>query len=217
MVSITEAIEAHERDPSLAPGDKRAALLERWKQFHQGGPSEPAIALALQVVEDGTANEVALAFYILMDLGMADASLLSRLGALARHRSAKVRHRLAYYLSRELPRPFCAEVYRELLHDKAASVRTRTIQSIGLRGFQPVLPDLRALLSTEQNAKVLQALDFWIPLLETGYRVDPSPHPGMLEITTLTRSGIASRALETDDPSDPRIPRVVAELRSLPF
>ncbi len=217
MVSISEAIEAHERDPSLAPGDKRATLLERWKQFHRGGPSEPVINMALQVVEDGRVNEVTLAFYVLMDLGIADASLLSHLRALARHRSSKVRHRLAYYLSRELPHQFRAEVYRQLLRDKAASVRARTIQSIGLRGFQPVLPDLRALRSTEGNAKVVQALDFWIPLLETGYRVDPSPHPGRLEITTLIRSGIASRTLETDDPSDPRIPQLVAELRSLPF
>jgi hypothetical protein len=217
MDPIARSIEAHEQDLAQHPGDRRAGLIELWKQFRRGSPAGPVIKLSLEVIEDGTVNEVELGFSMLMGLGLTDASLLSHLRALANHRSSKVRHRLAFHLSRALPEDFCAEVYRELLQDKAATVRARTIQSIGLRGFKPVLADLRALRSAEQNPKVIQALDFWIPLLETGYRVDPSPHPGKLNITALIRSGIASRLLETDDPSDARIPQLVAELRSLPF
>jgi hypothetical protein len=170
--------------------------------------------LAIQLVEDGTSKEAELGFYVLMDLGLCDGSLLSHLRGLAKHRSAEVRRGLAFHLSREFPTEFCAAVYRELLCDKAASVRARAIQSIGLRACKSVLADLRALRSTEQNRKVAESLDFWIPLLEAGYRVDMSPHPGRLQVTALTGRGIAATTLETNDPRDPRIPTVVAQLRS---
>ena len=152
-----------------------------------------------------------------MGLGLTDASLLSHLSALANHRSSKVRHRLAFHLSRGLPPEFCADVYRKLLRDKNRlgpcahhSIPRPAGLPIGLGGFaRPAFG--------RAHLKVIQALDFWIPLLETGYRVDPSPHPGRLLVTTLIGSGIASRTLETDDPCDPRIPDLVSELRSLPF
>ncbi len=114
MNRITQAIEAHERDLSKRPADRRRGFLELWRQFRRSSPAEPVI-------------------------------------------------------------------------------------------------------KTEQGPEVIEALDFWIPLLEAGYRVDPSPHPGRLLVTTLTGSGIASRTLETQDPCDPRIPKLVAELRNLPF
>jgi hypothetical protein len=217
MSWTAQVIEAHERDLSRRPGDRRGKLIEIWKHCRSRNSAEPTINLALQLVADGTANEVELGFYVLMDLGLADASLLSHLGRLAKHRSAAVRRALAFHLSGELPPEFCAEVYRELLRDKAASVRARTIESVGMRAFQSVLADLRVLRSVEQNPKVIKALDFWIPLLSTGYRVDQSSHPGRLEVTALTGRGTATRTLETTDPCDPRIPKLVAELRSMPF
>ena len=79
-----------------------------------------------------------------------------------------------------------------------------------------LLPELIALRSTERNDKVIQCLDYWIPLLEIGYRVEPSPTPGMLQVTALTGNGIASRSVETTDPNDPQILCAVAELRSHP-
>jgi hypothetical protein len=82
--------------------------------------------------------------------------------------------------------------------------------------FKAVLPELRALRATERNSKVIEALDYWIPLLEVGYRVKPSQTPGMLEVTALTGNGIASRSVETTDPNDPQILCAVEELRSHP-
>ena len=89
MDRISQAIEAHERDLSARPPDRRRGLIELWKQFRPGSPAEPVINLALQLIEDGTSNEVELGFYILMGLGLADASLLSHLRALTHHRTLR--------------------------------------------------------------------------------------------------------------------------------
>ena len=72
------------------------------------------------------------------------------------------------------------------------------------------------LRAAERNDKVIQELDYWIPLLEMGYRVKPSLTPGMLEVTALTGNGIASRNVNTTDPHEPQILRVVEELRNSP-
>jgi hypothetical protein len=56
-------------------------------------------------------------------------------------------------------------------------------------------------------------LDSWIPLLRDGYQVEPSPDPTHLTVTVLTARGTASKILNSTDPNDPRIQRLVEELR----
>ena len=79
-----------------------------------------------------------------------------------------------------------------------------------------MLPDLRALRSREQGNKVIQSLDYWIPLLEAGYRIEPSHEPGCFEVTALTGRGTASRIVEASGPGDPRIRTAVEERRKFP-
>ncbi|HUQ68692.1 MAG TPA: hypothetical protein VM165_04165, partial [Planctomycetaceae bacterium] len=101
----------------------------------------------------------------------------------------------------------------ELLEDKAASVRMRAIETIGMRDWKAMLLELRTLRSREQSDKVIQSLSYWIPLLETGYRVERFQEPGRFEVTALTGRGIASRIVEASSPNDPRIRAAVEELR----
>ncbi len=213
MSRPAQLIEAHERDVSRRYADRRGELIEHWRHWRRGNSAAPASNLAIQFVADGTVNEVQLGFYVLMDICLADARFLPELLGLANHRSVKVRRGLAFYLSEDFPSEFRADVYRELLRDKAASVRVRTVQSIGMRAFGKTLGDLHKLRSAEKNAKVIEALAYWIPLLEKGYRIDTSPHAGRLTVTALTGEGIASTTLETNDSCDPRIPKLVAQLR----
>jgi hypothetical protein len=135
---------------------------------------------------------------------------------LAKHKSATVRRNLAFYLSRELPPEVSKSVFAELLRDKAASVRIRAIETIGIRDCKAMLPELRILRSHEQIDKVIQQLSYWIPLLEAGYRVDQSQEPGRFKVTALTGRGTASRIVEASSPDDPRIRAAVEELRRSP-
>lgn len=151
-----------------------------------------------------------------MDLALNHPSLSTHVSQLAHHRSAAVRRGLAFYLSRSFPLEFQIAVYRTLLQDKAASVRISTITSIGMLYLKDLLPELRTLRSTERNIKVIESLDYWVPLLETGYRVELSQTPGTLLVTALTGNGIASKNVKTTDPNDPLILHAVEELRSRP-
>jgi hypothetical protein len=208
-----QVIGAHKRRLSERPPDRRGELLARWERWRSGSPSKPAVEMALELVADGNANEVELGFHVLMDLGLSEPSLRTHLIQLTGHRHAKVRHALAFYLSRELPEEFQSVVYEALLRDKAASVRVRAIEMIGMIYFEHLLPELRALRSRERNDKVMKSLDYWTPLLENGYRVEPSGSPGWLDVTALTRNGIASKLVEATDPHDPKILRAVEELQ----
>jgi hypothetical protein len=122
----------------------------------------------------------------------------------------------APHLSRELPPEFSSSVFAELLRDKAASVRIRAIETIGMRDAKTMLPDLQTLRSREQSDPVIQSLDYWIPLLEAGYRVDRSQEPSRFEVTALTGRGTASRIVEASSPNDPRVHAAVTELRKFP-
>jgi len=209
-------IAAHKRDLSKRAPDRRGELIARWEHSRIGDSPEPAVEKALELVEDGNANERELGFYVLMDLALGEPSLCAHVSELARNRSARVRGGLAYHLSRSFPLEFQSTVYGTLLRDKAPSVRVQSITRIGMISFKALLPELHALRVTERNRKVIQALEYWIPLLEVGFRVDASPTPGMLEVTALTGNGIAFRSVEATDPRDPKILRAVQELRSRP-
>jgi hypothetical protein len=178
--------------------------------------AKPAVEMAIQLAEQGNANEVELGFYVLMDLALTDASLCCHVSELAKHKSATVRRKLAFYLSRELPPEFSGSVFAELLRDKAASVRIRAIETIGMRDWKTMLPDLHTLRAREQSDKVVRSLDYWIPLLEAGYRVERSNEPGRFEVTALTGRGTASRTVEAFGLDDPRIRAAVEELRRFP-
>ena len=209
-------IAAHKRSLSERRPDRRGNLITRWERWREGGGSEPCIEKALELVADGNANEKELGFYVMEDLALNEPALRAHISQLAHHRLADVRRSLAFYLSREFPPKFQGAVYGTLLRDKAASVRVQTITKIGMIYFKALLPELRALRTHELNGKVIDELDYWIPLLEVGYRVQPSRTPGMLDVTALTGDGIASRSVATTDPNDPEILRAVEELRSHP-
>jgi hypothetical protein len=211
-----QVIAAHKHRLSERPPDRRGELIARWESSRSGEGSEPTVEKALELVADGNANEVELGFYVLTDLAITEPSLGIHVSRLTCHRSASVRRSLAFYLSRAFPPAFQSAVYGTLLRDKAASVRAQTIEAIGMRYFKDLLPELRASRSGERNGKVIEALDYWIPLLEVGYRVEPSLTPGMLQVTALTGHGIASKNVKTADPNDPQILRAVEELRSSP-
>jgi hypothetical protein len=207
---------AHKEGLSKRPPDRRGELITHWERSRSGDSPEPAVEKGLELVTDGNANEVELGFYALMDLALTEPSLRAHVSQLAHHRSAAVRSRLAFHLSRSFPPEFQTAVYGTLLRDKAASVRVQTITRIGMTYFTALLPELHALRATERNAKVIEALDYWAPLLETGYRVEPSQTPGMLLVTALTGNGIASQNVQTMDPNNPLILRAVEELRNRP-
>jgi hypothetical protein len=206
-----QVIAAHERSISKSR-DRRALLLQSWKQFCEDRIPDAAVDLACQLVS-GNANEVELGFHVLNALCHADASLQCHLVALTTHGSAKVRSDLAFYLANEFSQELEGTIFRRLLHDKAASVRVQAIESIGGRAYEWMLSDLIALRSTETNHKVLRSLDFWIPLLRDGYRVEPSPDQTELTVTVLTSRGTSSKILDSTDLNDPRIQRLVEELR----
>jgi hypothetical protein len=211
-----QVITAHKNRLSERPPDRRGALIAIWEHARSGTSLEPAVEAALELVSDGNANEVELGFYVLMDLALTDPSLRSYVSQLVSHRSAKVRSGLAFHLSRSFPPEFQSMVYGALLRDKAASVRTQTVRRIGMLYFKALLPELHALRATERNARVMEELDYWIPLLELGYCVKPALTAGMLEVTALTGRGVASRNVLATDPHDPQILRVVEELRNCP-
>jgi hypothetical protein len=208
-----QVIEAHKNSLAQRPADRRPRLIALWEQYRTDGMSKPAVAMALELAVQGNANEVELGFYVLMDLALNDASLHCHVSELVKHKSATVRRNLAFYLSRELPPEFSSSVFAELLRDKAASVRIRAIETIGMRDWKTMLPDLHRLRSGDQSDNVIQSLDYWIPLLEAGYRVDRSQELGRFEVTALTGRGIASRTVEASGPDDPRIRAAVEELR----
>jgi hypothetical protein len=204
-------IAAHERSISKSR-DRRALLLQSWRQFCEDRIPDSALDLACQLVS-GNANEVELGFHVLNALCLTDTTLQCHLIALTTHRSAKVRGSLAFYLTNEFSRELEDTIFRRLLHDKVASVRVQAIGAIGGRAANWLLSDLTALRSTETNHKVLRSLDFWIPLLRNGYRVEPSPDHTHLTVTVLTGRGTSSKILNSTDPNDPRIQRLVEELR----
>lgn len=191
-------------------------VIAHWEQYRRDGVSKPAVEMALEFVEQGNSNEIELGFYVLVDLAVNDASLQRHVSQLAKHTSAKVRRNLTFYLSRELPSEFSRSVYTELLRDETDSVQIRAIETISLRGCKTMLSDLHELRSHEQSAKKIQSLDYWIPLLENGYRVDPCRELGCFVVTALTGRGTASRIVEASGPSDPRIRTVVEEIPRFP-
>jgi hypothetical protein len=211
-----QVIAAHKNSLAQRPADRRPTLIAHWEQYRTDGTSKPAVKMALELAEQGNANEVELGFYILMELALSDASLQCHVSELAQHKSATVRRKLAFYLSRELPPEFSSSVFAALLRDKAASVRIKAIETIGMRDWKTMLPDLQSLRSRERSDKVIQSLEYWIPLLEAGYRVERSQEPGCFEVTALTGRGIASRLVEASGPDDPRIRTAVEELRRFP-
>jgi hypothetical protein len=211
-----QVIAAHKNGLAQRPADRRRGLIALWEQYRTDGMSKPAVEMALETAVQGNANEAELGFYVLMDLALNDASLHCHVSELAKHKSATVRRNLAFYMSRELPPEFSRSVFAELLRDKAASVRIRAIETIGMRDWKTMLPDLHTLRSREQSNKVIQSLNYWIPLLEAGYRVDRSQEPGRFEVTALTGRGTASRTVDASGPDDPRIRAAVEELRKFP-
>jgi hypothetical protein len=94
-----QVIAAHERSISKSR-DRRALLLQSWRQFCEDRIPGSAVDLACQLVS-GNANEVELGFHVLNALCLADASLQCHLVALTTHKSAKVRGGLAFYLTNE--------------------------------------------------------------------------------------------------------------------
>jgi hypothetical protein len=216
MRRTEQVIEAHKKSLAQRPGDRRPGLIALWEQYRNDGISEPSIEMALELAADGNTNEVELGFYVLMDLALNDASLQRHVSELTKHKSATVRRNLAFFLSREFPPEFSSSVFIELLRDKAASVRMRAIQTIGMRDWKTMLPSLHTLRSREPSDRVIQSLDYWISLLETGYRVDRSLEPGRFDVTALTGRGTASRIVEASGPDDPRIRAAVEELRRFP-
>lgn len=211
-----QVIAAHKNSLAQLPADRRPRLIAHWEQYRTDGISTPVVEAALELAEQGNVNEIELGFYVMMDLALTDTTLHCHVSELAKHRSAKVRRNLAFYLSRELPPEFSRSVFAELLRDKAASVRIRTIETIGMRSLKAMLPELHTLRSHELNEKVIQSLDDWIPLLETGYRVERSNEPGRFLVTALTGNGTASRFVDASGPDDPRIRTAVEELRKFP-
>lgn len=211
-----QVIEAHKNSLAQRPADRRPRLIVLWEQYRSDGMSKPAVEMALELAVQGNANEVELGFYVLMDLALNDASLHRHVSELVKHKSATVRRNLAFYLSRELPPQLSCSVFADLLRDKAASVRMRAIETIGMRDWKTMQPELHTLRSVEQSDKVIQSLDYWIPLLEAGYRVVRSQEPGRFEVTALTGRGTASRSVEASGPNDPRICAAVEELRKFP-
>lgn len=209
-------IAAHKNSLAQRPADRRPGLIALWEQFRTDGTSKPAIEMALELAVQGNANEIELGFYVLMDMALNDASLHCHISELIKHKSATVRRNLAFYLSRELPSEFRSSIFAELLRDKAASVRIKAIEAICMLDWKAMLPGLHTLRSREQSDKVIQSLDYWIPLLEASYRVDQSREPGRFEVTALTGRGIASRTVEASCPDDPRIHAAVEELRKRP-
>ena len=211
-----QVIAAHKNSLIQRPADRRPKLIAHWESYRSDGITKPAVELALELVGKGNANEVELGFSVLMDLVLSDTTLHCHLSQLAKHKSATVRRNLAFYLSRELPPEFSSSVLAELLRDKALSVRIRAIETIGMRDWKTMLEELYALRSREQGDKVIQSLDYWIPLLEAGFRVEPSQETGRFKVTALTGHGIASRIVEASGPGDPRIRAAVEELRRFP-
>ena len=211
-----QVIAAHKNGLAERPADRRPQLIALWEQYRSDGTAKPAVEMALDLAGNGNANEVELGFYVLMDLALSDAALRCHVSQLAKHKSATVRRNLAFHMSRELPPEFSASVFAELLGDKAASVRIRAIETIGMRDWKAMLPDLCTLRSREQNDKVIQSLSYWVPLLEAGYRVEPSQERGRFEVTALTGRGTATRNVEASGPDDPRIYAAVEELRRFP-
>ena len=128
-----QIIAAHKNSLAQRPADRRSTLIAHWEQYRTDGTSKPAVEMALELAEQGNANEVELGFYVLRDLAPTDPSLHCHVSELAKHKSAKVRRNLAFYLSRELPPELSKSVFAELLRDKAASVRIRAIETIGMR------------------------------------------------------------------------------------
>jgi hypothetical protein len=216
MPWIEQVIAAHKNSLAQRPADRRSRLISLWEQYRTDGMSKPVVDMSLELAVYGNANEVELGFYVLLGLALNDASLHCHVSELAKHKSATVCRNLAFYLSRELPPEFSCSVFAELLRDKAASVRIRAIETIGMRDWKTMLPDLHALRARERTDKVIQSLDYWIPLLEAGYRVVRSQEPGRFEVTALTGRGTASRIVEASSPDDPRIRAAVEELRKSP-
>jgi hypothetical protein len=211
-----QVIKAHKNSLAQRPPDRRPGLIALWEQHRNDGISEPSIEMALELAVDGNTNEVELGFHVLMDLALSDACLQRHVSELTKHKSATVRRNLAFFLSREFPPEFSSSVFTELLRDKAASVRIRAIETIGMRDWKTMLPYMHTLRSHEQSDKVIQTMDYWIPLLEAGYRVDRSDQPGRFDVTALIGRGIASRTVEASSPDDPRIRAAVEELRKFP-
>ena len=211
-----QVIFAHKNSLAQRPADRRPRLIALWEQYRNDGSSDPVVETAVELATQGNVNEVELGFYVLMDLALKDSSLCSNLSKLAHHKSASVRRDLAFYLSWELPSDITGSVFTALLRDKAASVRLKAIDTIGLRNRKGMMTELRALRERETNEKVIASLDCWLPLLENGYRVDHEQQPGCFTVTAFSRYGVASKMVEASSPDDPRILAVVEELRKHP-
>ncbi len=96
---------------------------------------------------------------------------------------------------------FCRSVIEELLDDKAVSVRIKAIEVGGMRDWKCMLPILREMRSRERDDKVIRSLEYWMPMLDVGYRIDRSDGPGRFEVTVRAVNGIVSRTVEASTPT----------------
>jgi len=56
-------------------------------------------------------------------------------------------------------------------------------------------------------------MQFWVPILEFGYRVDPSVHQGAYTVTVKSDRGVVSTTVFADSPSSEAIHHEVAKLK----
>lgn len=205
-----QVIAAHQR--ALTEKDaKRAALLASWNAFRRCGEADQTINQALKLVSEGGANEVELAFHVLLAIGFQEPELWLHLLNLCQHKSVKVRSSLAFYAGPQLPVEQQTALYGALLADKAASVRIKTVQQIGMHALNEWAPYLQRMRDSEKATKVIDALNFWIPLLTDGFRTEVAA--GGINITVSTRRGISSQFVTVEDPNDPRVLEVVREMK----
>jgi len=175
------------------------------------------IADCLDLAVSGSSNERELSFSVLIALLALDQQHACYLRKLGEHKSARVRSELAYHACRIVDTDLRTSLLNRLLQDRASTVRRRAARTVGLAGAQPCLATLRQSLTNETNAKTKEEMEYWVPLLEVGHRVDPSVHEGAYTATVKSDRGIVSTTVFTDSPDSDAIRHEVTKLKECEY
>jgi hypothetical protein len=197
--------------------DTQSELINLWKACKgRAGNLDALLSSTLKQVDTGE-RDSAVAFLILSDLLPTHEEFLSEFENLSNHRHSRVRVRvISNLIGNAIPRNRSISVLRKALKDKAASVRAQAAWVTVMRFYRELLPELTKHRLEETDDNVSSYIDQFIPLLQNGYSVSPSPQwPGRLAVSVHIGHGYQSRLIRANDASNAEVQSFIRAGRKL--
>ncbi len=134
---------------------------------------------------------------------------------MAQSKSATARFHAVAFLDHKLPEQLRIMVIEFALRDRSAKVRWMAVQQIERFGMSAFLPRLLEMKETDQEESVQKSLDYHIPLLRDGYRIEPAKDGSGFYLTARYPDGSSGGPfISKQEFSDDYVRQVVARIRS---